>query len=101
MLLRELMIFFSTQSSHPCRCHPLQTQIVFESRLSAHNVGNDCTLTIGRTNFRIPQMGIAKKGNAFAPHKYLGKSTLRCELGVDILTGRREPGVDPGSLPCG
>ena len=55
-------------------------QIVFESRLGAHNVLNG-------TDFRIPQKGIATKGNAFASHKYAGKSALRYKLGVDILAG--------------
>ena len=55
-------------------------QIVFESRLGAHNVLNG-------TDFRIPQKGIATKGNAFASHKYAGKSTLRYKLGVNILAG--------------
>jgi hypothetical protein len=50
-------------------------------------VGNDCTMTIDGTDFRIPQKGIAKKGNAFASHKYAGKSALWYELGVDILAG--------------
>ena len=60
-------------------------QIVFESRLGAQDVGNDCTMTIDRTGFRIPQKGIAKKGNAFASHKYAEKSALCYKLGVDIL----------------
>ena len=66
---------------------PLQTQIVFESRLGAHDVLNDCTMTVDGTDFRIPQKGAATKGNAFASHKYAGKSALRYELGVDILAG--------------
>ncbi len=61
---------------------PPQTQIVFESRLGAHDVLNDCTMTVDGTDFRIPQKGAATKGNAFA-----SKSALRYELGVDILTG--------------
>ena len=44
-------------------------------------------MTINGTDFRILQKGIAKKGNAFASHKYAGKSALRYELGVDILAG--------------
>ena len=28
-----------------------------------------------------------KRGNAFGSHKYAGKSTLRYELGIDILKG--------------
>ena len=50
-------------------------------------MGNDCTMTDGGTDFRIPQKGVAKKGNAFASHMYAGKSALRYELGVHILTG--------------
>ncbi len=64
-----------------------QTQIVFESRLGTHDVLNDCLMTIDGTDFRIPQKGAATKGNAFASHKYTGKSALRYELGVDILAG--------------
>ena len=48
---------------------------------------NDCTMTIDGTDFRIPQKGITKKGNAFASHKYVGKSALCYELGVNILAG--------------
>ncbi len=47
----------------------------------------DCTMTVDGTDFCIPQKRIAMKGNAFASHKYMGKSTLRYELGVDILAG--------------
>jgi hypothetical protein len=59
----------------------------FDSRLGAHDVGNDCSMTVDGTNFCILQKGIAKKGNAFAPHKCAGKSTLQHELGVDIQAG--------------
>jgi hypothetical protein len=62
-------------------------QIVFESRLGVHNILNDCTMTVDGTEFHIPQKGIATKGNAFGSHKYVGKSALRYELGVIILTG--------------
>lgn len=48
---------------------------------------NDCLLSIDGTDFRIRQQGDAVKGNAFASHKYKGKSALRYELGIDILTG--------------
>ena len=44
-------------------------------------------MTIDGTDFRILQKGITKKGNAFASHKYVGKSALRYELGVNILPG--------------
>jgi hypothetical protein len=38
-------------------------------------------------DFCIPQKGAARKGNSFGLHKYVGKSTLCYELGVDILMG--------------
>jgi hypothetical protein len=44
-------------------------------------------MSVDGTDFRIPQKGAATKGNAFASHKYVGKSALRYELGVDILMG--------------
>ena len=43
-------------------------------------------MTIDGTDFQILQKGIVKKGNAYASHKYTGKSALY-KLGVDILTG--------------
>jgi hypothetical protein len=78
--------FFNIRSSPPPPPPP-QMQISFESRLGEHDVLNDCTMTVNGTDFRIPQKGTATKGNAFASHKYAGKSTLRYELGVDILPG--------------
>jgi hypothetical protein len=48
--------------------------------LGAHDVLNDCTMTVDGTDFRIPQNEAATKGNAFASHKYAGKSALRYEL---------------------
>ncbi len=62
-------------------------QIHFISRLSIHNVGNNCLMLVDGTDFRIPQKGAAKKGNPFGSHKYAGKSALRYKLGVDILMG--------------
>ena len=62
-------------------------QIVFESRLGAHVVANDCLMSIDGTNFRILQKGAATRGNAFGSHKYAGKSALRYELKIDILVG--------------
>jgi hypothetical protein len=44
-------------------------------------------MTVDGTNFHVPQKGIATKGNAFAYHKYAGKSALRYELGMSILGG--------------
>ena len=60
---------------------------MFESRLGAHNVGSNCTMTVDGANFHIPQKGAAMRGNAFVSHKYVGKFALRYELGVDILDG--------------
>ncbi len=80
-------LFGSYPSSHPPLLPPPQPQIVFKNRLGTHDVLNDCTMTVDGTDFRIPQKGIAMKGNAIASHKYAGKSTLRYELGVDILAG--------------
>ena len=66
---------------------PLQTQIIFKSRLDAHDMLNDCTMTVDSMDFRIPQKGVTTKGNAFTSNKYTRKSTLRYKLGVDILVG--------------
>ena len=65
---------------------PAPPQIDFDSR-KKYDVLNDCLMTINGTDFCIPQKGVAKKGNAFASHKYAGKSALRYELGVSILGG--------------
>ncbi len=75
--------------AHP---HPLSSspspQIIFESRLGADDVGNNCITTIDGPGFWIPQQGAAERGNTFAFHKYVGKSSLRYKLlGVDILAG--------------
>ena len=48
--------------------------IVFESRLDAHNKGNDCLMSIDGTEFRIEQQGPSVRGNPFGSHKYAGKS---------------------------
>ncbi len=55
--------------------------------MGTQDVLNNCMMTVDGTDFRIPQKGIATKGNAFASHKYAGKSALHYELGVDILAG--------------
>jgi hypothetical protein len=44
-------------------------------------------MTVNGTDFRVPQKGMVTKGNAFAFHKYVGKSALRYEMGVSILGG--------------
>jgi hypothetical protein len=44
-------------------------------------------MTVDGTDFRVPQKGMATKGNAFASHKYARKFTLRYKLGVSILGG--------------
>jgi hypothetical protein len=60
--------------------------IVFESRL-IKDVGNNCLMSIGGTDFQITQKDPATRGNAFASHKYAGKSAHRYELGINILAG--------------
>ncbi len=42
-------------------------------------------MTVKGTDFRVSQKGAATKGNAFASHKYAGKSALHYKLGVSIL----------------
>ena len=61
-------------------------QIDFDRRLEG-DMGHDCLITVNGTDFQIPQKGLPKKGNAFASHKFAGKSALRYELGVSILGG--------------
>ena len=53
------------------------SKIIFESRLNRKDILNDCTMSIGGTDFRIQQQGKACKGNPFASHKYAGKLALR------------------------
>jgi hypothetical protein len=60
--------------THPA---PPLPQIDFDNR-KKFDVLNDCLMTVDRD--RLP-------GNAFASHKYGGKSALRYELGVSILGG--------------
>ena len=73
-------LFCSTSGPHPPPRRRPQTQIDFEDR-KLYDVGNDCLMTIDGTDFRVPQTGEAKTGNAFASHKYAGKSALRYEIG--------------------
>jgi hypothetical protein len=63
-----------------------QPQINFDSQKKG-DILNDCLMTVDGTDFRVPQNGTSTKGNAFASHKYAGKSALRYELGVSILMG--------------
>ena len=65
------------QSLPPPPLPPPQTQIVFESRLGNHDMGNDCLMTIDGTDLCIPQKGAVTRGNAFGSHKYAGKSALK------------------------
>ncbi len=65
---------------------PAVQQIVFESRL-VKDVGNDCLMLINGTDFQITQKGPVMMGNAFASHKYAGKSVHQYKLGIDILAG--------------
>ena len=80
-----MVVFLRPLSSHPAA--PSAFQIIFESRLEAHDVGNDCLMSINGTDYKIEQKGAAKKGNAFSSHKYAGKSALCYKLGIDILVG--------------
>jgi hypothetical protein len=77
--------------------HP-QPQINFDSQKKG-DILNDCLMTVDGTDLCVPQKGTVTKGNAFASHKYAGRSALCYELGMSILGGGS--GVDPGSLPCG
>ncbi len=61
-------------------------QINFDRRFEG-NMGNDCLMTFGSTNFCVQQKGLPKKENAFTSHKNAGKSALRYELGISILGG--------------
>ena len=83
--MRFLVVFLLPSSSHPAA--PSAFQIIFENRLDAHDVGNDCLMSIDGTDYKIKQKGAAKKGNASGSHKYTGKSSLRYKLGIDILAG--------------
>ena len=76
--------FFNIWSSPPPPLRPLQTQVVFESRLGMHNVLNDCTMTVAGTDFPIPQKGIVTKGNTSVPTStYAGKFALHYQLVID------------------
>jgi hypothetical protein len=44
-------------------------------------------MTMDGTCVCIPQKAVTKNGNAFVSHKYVGKSALRNDLGVDVLVG--------------
>jgi hypothetical protein len=59
-------------------------QIVFESRL-VKDISNDCLMLINGTDFQITQKDTMTRGNAFASHKYTGKSTHQYKLGINIL----------------
>jgi hypothetical protein len=61
-------------------------QIIFESHL-VKDVGNNCLILINWMDFQITQKGPATRGNAFASHKYAGKSVLWYKLGINILVG--------------
>jgi hypothetical protein len=82
-----------------CCCHmPLSSTVVISHRppprrlprilFDSHKKGDilkDCLMTVDGTDFHVPQKGMATKRNAFASHKYAGKSTLCHKLGVSIL----------------
>jgi hypothetical protein len=64
----------------------LLSQIDFDKR-KEDEIHNDCLMSIDSTDFQIYPKGSAVKGNAYASHKYAGKSALRYELGICIWTG--------------
>jgi hypothetical protein len=72
--------------SRPASFYCLLPQINFDRRFEGDML-NNCLMTINGTNFHVPQKGLPKKGNAFASHKYVGKSALRFRLGVSIWGG--------------
>jgi hypothetical protein len=76
-------------------------QIDFESRLGAHNVGNDCLMTINGTDFRILQKGAARKGNAFGSFNLQISRQVRAPLRARGGYSRGEFGVGLGTLPRG
>lgn len=55
--------------------------IIFENRKQSGST-NDCLLSVDCTDLRIPQ-----HGRKFASHKFKGKSALRYELALDIISG--------------
>jgi hypothetical protein len=61
-------------------------KIVFESRKDSGSL-NDCLISVGGIDCRIPQQGPAIPGNPFSMFKFKGKCGLRHEIGVDILAG--------------
>jgi hypothetical protein len=73
--VKKLPFFFHTHPHTPPAAAP-STADCFDSRLDAHDVGNDSTMTIDGTDFRIPQKGIAIKGNAFASSEVQNKMIL-------------------------
>ena len=82
--MQLVVVSFRPSPSHPAARSA--RQIVFESSLdAAHDVGNDCLMSIDGTDFRVKQQGPAVRGNPFGSHKYAGQSALHYELGIDIL----------------
>jgi hypothetical protein len=61
-------------------------QVDFDRRF-VNNIGNDCLMSVGGTDFWIPQKRQGKKGNPFGSHKYASKSAQHYELGVNIREG--------------
>ncbi len=77
---------FSIPILTPPPSPPPQPQINFD-RQEKGDVLNNCLMTVNGTDFPVPKKRMATKENAFASHKYAGKSALRYELGVRILGG--------------
>ncbi len=61
-------------------------------------MANNGLMSINGKDVRIPQMGTVIRGNAFASHKYAGKSALRYEIGVS--SGGTSFGYKVPTLPA-
>jgi hypothetical protein len=79
--VKKLNFFFQTRPHTPTPPPHPQPQIDFESQ-KKRDIHNNCLMTVNGTDFLVPQKGMVTKGNAFASHKYTGKSALRYKLGV-------------------
>jgi hypothetical protein len=80
-------VYFSAFGPHPPRRRRPRKCRSSSRAEGLHIMLNNCMMTIDGMDSRIPQKGVATKGNAFASHRYTGESALRYELGVDILSG--------------
>jgi hypothetical protein len=85
MWSKNYLSFYTPNLTPPPPTAPSTTDQLQQSKKG--DLLNDCLMTVDGTDFHVPQQGTATKGNAFASHKYVGKSALHYELGVSILGG--------------